>query len=152
MDSDVAGGEEVPKGSSKPGKVPTLPFQCLCSLSLHDAGASTEDILVNTSLFPAQSVRAGDIMQIVAVDGFEKHNTGAIENFYIDTSRLKPTGEAGEGDRNTTPPANDLPNYDHLLVSEKSNIFVVKSMNDEMLSKQPNLQVGQRRGSFQDCR
>lgn len=152
MGSDAVGGDKAPARSSEPGKAPTLPWRRLCSLSLHDASSFTEDILVNTSLFPPQSVRTGDIMQIVAVDGFGKRNTGASENFYDDTSRIKPTGGAGEEDRNNPSPSIDLQNYDQLLVSEKSNIFVVQGMSHEMLSKQPNIEVGHHRRSFLDCR
>lgn len=152
MGPEAAGGDEVPTSPSKEGQAPRLPFRRLCSLSLHDASSFTEDILVNTSLFPAQSVRAGDIMQIVAVDGFEKHHSGAVGNFHVDTSRTKPTGEAEGGDRNTPAPLINLQSYDALLSPEKTNIFVVKSMGPEMLSKQPSIEVSHHHRSFQDCR
>lgn len=151
MGPEAPDGDKVPARPSKEGQVPKLPFRRLCSLSRHDASSAADDILVNTSLFPAQSVGAGDIMQIVAVDGFEKNNSGATESFYTDTSRTKLTGGAG-GDRNTSAPLINSQHYDALLSPEKTNIFVVKSIGPEMLSKQPNLEVGHHHRSFQDCR
>ncbi len=142
MESKATGDDEVPAGSSKPRNAPTLPIRRLCSLSLHDASSSTEDILLDTSLFPPESVRTGDIMQIVAVEGFENRSSGATENFQIDKSRSKPTGQA-EGEERIAPlPSIDPQNFDHLLIEEKNNIFVVKNMSMEMLSKQQNIQVG----------
>ncbi len=80
-------------------------------------------------------------MQIVAAEGLEKRNSGVVEDFHVDANRPKVTGEAGVDDRNGSSSLGDPQGYDHLLRTEKTKIFVVKSMSQEMLLKHPNLEV-----------
>ena len=148
MDSNAVDGGEVPTIFQKPGMAPTAPTRRLCSLTLHDASFSSEEILVNTSLLPAESVRTGDVMQIVPVEGFVKRNSGNFADFPSDASRLKSAAEARGEDRNSPFPSVNPQAYDHLLRSEKSNIFMVTSMSQEMLSKQPSMQVSHDRISI----
>ena len=125
MPSGAATSDEVPGSSPKLDKVSPLPIRRMCSLSLHDANSSAEEILVNESLFPAHTIRVGDIMQIVPVESQGWNKTAS---------------EAGEDDGNTQT-LDGLNRYDHLLCSERCTIFIFKSISQEMLSRQPNLQV-----------
>ena len=134
----TTGNDEVPAGVAKPAKAP---IRRLCSLSIHDASSSSEDIMVDTSLFPAGSVCSGDIMKLVAVEGFEKRKSGAAEDFHNDADGSKLAAEFGEEGGTAPSDVNDSQSYDHLLGSERSNIFVAEGMSQEMLSKHPHLQV-----------
>ena len=130
--------DEVSAAVAHPAEAP---IRRLCSLSIHDASSSAEDVLVDTSMFPAGSVCIGDIMKIVAVEGFEQRKAGAVEDPHIDANRSKLAAEIG-GEGGTAPrDSNMSQSYDHLLGSEKSNIFVVRNISQEMRSKHPGLQV-----------
>ena len=90
-------------------------------------------------------------MQIVAVEGLEKRSSGVVEDFHVDANRSNIAGELGADGRNGSSSWGDPQGYEHLLGSEKTNIFVAKSMSQEMLSKHPDLEVCYTLKSIRTC-
>ncbi|KAI9815364.1 MAG: vacuolar membrane-associated protein iml1 [Thelocarpon impressellum] len=128
----------------------------LCTLWVHEENFSKEEVILNATLFPAQSVKLGELAEIVAVkprtssrdfqesgqrvpddEARPDESTGGSgrarlgeegENRTGSTSYLSPDEEPVEGHR-------DEPNR------RKRYVFLVKDMSNEQKSKQPNLQV-----------
>lgn len=113
-----------PLASAAPETKSGASVRLLCSLSIHDENFSKEDVLINLPLFHQGNVKAGTLMQLTAlkassetiIHGVKSHNT------------LQ---------KRTT--AADVP-PDHLDIN-RHHVFGAKAISEEMLFKQPNVQI-----------
>ncbi|CAF9927408.1 GATOR complex protein depdc5 [Imshaugia aleurites] len=100
------------------------PVRLLCNLTIHDENVSKEDVLINLALFHGSDVKAGTLMQLTALKG----SIETIDHGLKPQSALqKPTTAAH------VQPENVDVNRHH--------VFSVKAIGEDMLLKQPNVQI-----------
>lgn len=107
----------------------------ICSVSVHDASYSKEDIVLIRDLFPGDIVRVGDLMQIATVrpvDRFRLFRDG-VSSSGTKIPRQKPDARTEQETAHRTD--------DSDLESNITHLFFVKPMTPEMLLKQPNAQI-----------
>lgn len=96
----------------------------LCSLSVHDEIFSREDVVINLALFHRSEMEAGTLMQLTALkSGIETIVHGA----QLQSTMQKPTAAA------------DV--QSEMLDMSRHHVFSAKAMSEDMLWRQPNLQV-----------
>ena len=131
--------------SRKDGIRETLPadsnchLNLVCSLGTHDESFAKNDVLVNNSMFPLQSISSGTKLRIVALEAdspdtrFKRHGKGG---------RFGPFGRHTSGKQSPTikyskadvEKANKPP-------LEPSFVFTAEDVASEVISKHPNLEV-----------
>ena len=97
----------------------------LCSLSVHDDIFSTEDVIINLTLFPAGQVKAGTLMQLTALKG----NIEPINNY---DGKAHGTMQKPIAAVHVQPENVDV---------NRHHVFSAKAMSEEMLLKQPNVHI-----------
>ena len=120
-DETVPGAQVLSKA---PQARPEVLVRLLCSLSIHDENFSKEDVVMNLALFHGSHVKAGTLMQLTALKGSIEAvlHSGKSQN-----ATQKPTTAAHVQPENV-----DV---------DRHHVFSAKSMSDEMLWKQPNVQI-----------
>ncbi|KAF6232680.1 hypothetical protein HO173_009119 [Letharia columbiana] len=119
---DTAPGAHI--GSTAPKAESGVSVRLLCSLSVHDENLSTEDVVINSALFHGNEVKAGTLMQLTALKG---NVETIIHGGKPQNTMQKPTAAADVQPENV-----DLGRH---------HIFSVKPISEEMLLKQPNVQI-----------
>ncbi|KAI9679233.1 MAG: vacuolar membrane-associated protein iml1 [Caeruleum heppii] len=131
--------------------------QCekICTLWVHNENFSKEEVILNINAFPCNTVRTGDLVEIVSlksetsIHDFQHLNDARHGTDQIRHSRHY-TGGAPETSSATGEGSNELKTTDEPFVDEsvqpdpdirKRYLFIVKDMSSEQKSKQPNLQV-----------
>ena len=117
--------EELPESS--------FPERAQCSLWVHDDNFSQDEVLLNPTLFSSRSIKAGDLMQVIALDQSQQDNSRP-QGPSLQQENRRRNGKGHE------PLSSAEPNP-RALDSKKRYIFVYKEMDPEMGSKQPNIQV-----------
>ena len=101
-----------------------VPVRLLCSLSIHDENFSKEDVILNLAIFHERDVKVGTLMQLTALKG-------SIESIVH-----------GQKSQNAmqTPLAAAVVQPENMDLN-RHHVFSAKAMTEEMLLKQPNLQI-----------
>lgn len=96
----------------------------LCSLSIHDENLTKEDVVINLALFHGSDVKAGTLMQLTALKGnIETNVHGVKSQNAMQKSTTAVDVQAANVDRN------------------RHHVFSAKAMSEEMLLKQPQVQI-----------
>ena len=96
----------------------------LCSLSIHDENFSKEDVVLNLALFQDNDVKTGTLMQLTALKGSIETT---VHGGKLQDAMQKPTTAAHVQPENVD--------------TTRHHVFSAKAMTEEMLVKQPNLQI-----------
>ena len=122
-------------------------MQHICTLSIHDASVSKEDVVLDLSLFPPIAFSVGDIVHLVAINnqdhvkakssqpaGYESSLRITKERY---TTKQSTFSKAGEG--------SDKSNTRHFaqepLDVSKGYLFVVKDVPSDLITKLHGAQV-----------
>lgn len=119
---DTAPREHV--ASTAPQANAGLSERLLCSLSIHDEGFSKEDIVINLALFHNRDVKVGTLMQLTGLRG---NIETTVHSGKSQNAKQKPTTAADVQPENVD--------------TTRHHVFSAKAMTEEMLLKQPNLQI-----------
>ncbi len=96
----------------------------LCSLSIHDENCSKDDVVINLPLFYGSDVKTGTLMQLTALKGSVETIVHGVKS---QNAVQKPTTAADVQ-------ADDVDINRH-------HVFSASAMSEEMLLKQPNVQI-----------
>lgn len=96
----------------------------LCSLSIHDENFSKEDVVINLALFHDSIVKAGALMQLTALKATPET---VMHNVKSQNAMQEPMNAADVHPEN--------------MDINRHHVFSAKAMSEEMLSKQPNVEV-----------
>lgn len=121
---------------------PKLPVERKCTLWVHDEGFSTDEVVLNLSLFP--DVKEGDAVAIV---GFKMENS--VRDFQdkrqASMHESDTLSAAVARDRSTSNPrspvAASLNEWKHDVDQGKRYLFLARDMTKEMKAKHPGLEV-----------
>ena len=109
---------------NSPQTRPGLSVRLLCNLSIHDENFSKEDVVMNLALFQGSHVKAGTLMQLTALKG-------SIETLV----------HGGKSQSATQKPATAANVQPENVDVDRHHVFSAKFMIEEMLWKQPNVQI-----------
>lgn len=110
--------------NTAPRSVSGVSVRLLCSLSIHDENFSKEDVVINLALFPGSDVKPGTLMQLTALKG-------SIET-------VVPGVKSQSAVQNPTTAAHIQPED---VDVNRHHVFSAKPTSEEMLLKQPHIQV-----------
>lgn len=119
---DTAPGAHVV--SAVPEANPEPSERLLCSLAIHDENFSKEDVVINLALFHDSNVKAGTLMQLTAL---KENIETTVHSRESQNARQKSTAAADVQAENVD--------------TTRHHVFSAKAMTEEMLLKQPNLQI-----------
>ena len=100
------------------------PVRLLCSLSIHDENFSKEDVLMNLALFHGSHVKAGTLMQLTALK--------ASIDAFVHGGKSQNAAQKHASAAHVQPENVDV---------DRHHVFSAKFMSEEMLWKQPNVQL-----------
>lgn len=129
----------------------------LCTLWIHDEASSREEVILNTALFPPDSIASGRLAAIVPLQtgksDAERQN-GSQEDLSDDTGPRSHLGGAQRArNGHASMDQSGLPKFTQLDAEahaerarsdadpRKTYVFLVREMSSEQRAKQPNLQV-----------
>lgn len=110
--------------STAPQAKPRPLVRLLCSLSVHDENFSSEDVVLNLAHFPGSDVTIGTLMQLTALKGTVE---ASVHDRKSQNTAQKPIVAS-----DVQPESLDL---------NRHYVFTVKATSEEMLAKQPNVQI-----------
>ncbi|KAL9136729.1 MAG: hypothetical protein Q9175_002065 [Cornicularia normoerica] len=119
---DTVPGVHVVSTASK--AKPGVSVRLSCSLSIHDESFSKEDVVVNLALFHGSDVRPGTLMQLTALKG-------SIETI-VHGAKSQNAMQKSTTAEDVQPENVDI---------NRHHVFSAKAMSEEMLLKQPNVQI-----------
>ena len=143
MDPSTNEKESRPQTSSSSMSQTREPVERRCVLWIHDEQFSKEEVVLNMDLFPAGSVKPGDLIAIVAlktdvaVKDFQDKNLSAKKGTELSAS-LQPDTNFEEQKSSTGSVSVD---GQHNVDKEKRYLFAVKDMSKEIKAKQSNLEI-----------
>jgi DEP domain-containing protein 5 len=111
-----------------------------CTLWIHDEQFSKEEVVLNLDLFPAESVKPGDLMAIialkadVAVREFFPPKKG-LENI---SASLQP--DIGAEERKSSKGSINMDTH-HDIDLERRYLFAVRDFSKDLKAKHPNLEI-----------
>jgi hypothetical protein len=120
------------------------PVERRCVLWIHDEQFSKEEVVLNMDLFPAGSIKPGDLMAIVALK-----TDAAIKDFHDKNQPVKKGAEmlsvSLQPDTNFEERKSSMGTVSvdgqHDIDNEKRYLFAIEDMNNELRAKQSNLEV-----------
>lgn len=111
-------------GSAAPEANSGASVRLLCTLSIHDEISSKEDVVINLALFHDSNVTAGTLMQLTALKGSSET---IVHGMKSQNTMHKATTAADVQSQNV-----DM---------NRHHVFSAKAISEEMLLKQPNVQI-----------
>ena len=120
--NDTAPGAHV--ASIAPKAKSGVSVRLLCSLAIHDESFSKDDVLINLALFHGSDVKAGTLMQLTALKG-------SIETIV----------HGGTSQNAVQKPATAADIQPEDVDVNRHHVFRAKATSEEMLLKQPTVQI-----------
>ncbi|MCJ1280685.1 vacuolar membrane-associated protein iml1 [Xylographa opegraphella] len=116
------------------------PISLVCILGIHDDGFSTDDILLNASLFPSGSLPLGTPMQLRALEA-ESPNRSFKQNGTNDVRRRRPSGKTRVSPSILIENNVGIARTHMKGPQEVFYVFKARDTSSETTSKHPNLEV-----------